>query len=115
MLTPPIARRGFSLMELLAVVTILGIIAALIVPRITTSSDNAKEQVCQHHQGQLNTLLERYYLQNGSFATAISDLEGVGQELLFDTAPVCPITGAAYTIDAATGRIEPHVVGDHTP
>jgi len=34
-------RRGFSLLELLAVVTILGIIAAMIVPRVTNSSATA--------------------------------------------------------------------------
>lgn len=103
-------------MELLAVVTILGVLAAIIVPRVTANSDNAKEQLCQHHQGTLNNLLERYYLQNGSFATAVTDLEGAGQELLADTAPVCPITGAAYTIDTTTGRIKRHVLnGSHTP
>ena len=35
-------------MELLAVVTILGIIAAIIVPRVTTSSDTAKTKVMAH-------------------------------------------------------------------
>lgn len=103
-------------MELLAVVTILGVLAALILPRVSSNTSNAKEQLCQHHQGQLNTLLERYYLQNDAYATAISDIEGVGQELLSGTAPVCPITGAAYTIDATTGRVERHVLnGSHTP
>lgn len=102
-------------MELLAVVTILGILAAIIVPRITTGSDSAKEKLCQHHQGQLNTLLERYYLQNGTFATALTDLEATGQELLPDTAPICPVTGAAYTIDVTTGHIEAHTTGNHNP
>ncbi len=103
-------RGGFSLMELLAVVAILGILAALVVPRIANNSDAAKEKLCQHHQGQLNTLLERYYLQNGTFATALTDLEAVGQELLPDTAPTCPVTGNAYTIDGTTGHITEHVL-----
>lgn len=107
-------RGGFSLMELLAVVTILGILAALVVPRITNSSDAAKEKLCQHHQGQLNTLLERYYLQNGAFATALTDLEASGQELLPDTAPICPVSGNAYSIDVTTGHITEHVLnGTH--
>ncbi len=44
-------RNGFSLMELLAVVTILGIIAAIIVPRVAVSSDTAKAKVNGPQQG----------------------------------------------------------------
>ncbi len=102
-------------MELLAVVAILGIIAAVVVPRIANNSQNAKEQLCQHHQGQLNTLLERYYLQNGSAATSISDLEGTAEELLPGTAPICPISGVAYEVDPITGHVKPHTIGSHNP
>ena len=38
-------RKGFSLLELLAVVTILGVIAAVVLPRITTSKRGAQEEV----------------------------------------------------------------------
>ena len=47
-------RAGFSLMELLAVVTILGIIAAIIVPRVTVSSDTAKAKVNSHNKATIN-------------------------------------------------------------
>ncbi len=102
-------------MELLAVVAILGIIAALVVPRITRGTDHANEQLCQHHQGQLNTLLERYYLQNGTAATSISDIEGAAEELLPGTAPICPVSGVAYEVDPTTGHVKPHEPGSHTP
>jgi prepilin-type N-terminal cleavage/methylation domain-containing protein len=47
-------RAGFSLMELLAVVTILGIIAAIIVPRVAVSSDTAKSKVNSHNKATIN-------------------------------------------------------------
>ena len=47
--------QGFSLLELLAVVTILGIIAAIIVPRVTVSSDTAKQRVRDHHKATINS------------------------------------------------------------
>ena len=47
-------RRVFSLLELLAVVTILGIIAAIIVPRVTVSSSTAKTKVRDHHKATIN-------------------------------------------------------------
>ena len=40
-------RRGFSLLELLAVVTILGIIAAVVIPRISVSAGAAKTNAHQ--------------------------------------------------------------------
>ena len=48
-------KGGFSLLELLAVVTILGIIAAIIVPRVTVSSDTAKQRVRDHHKATINS------------------------------------------------------------
>ena len=47
--------RGFSLLELLAVVTILGIIAAIIVPRVTFSSATDKQRVHEYHKATINT------------------------------------------------------------
>ena len=55
-------RSGFSLMELLAVVTILGIIAAIIVPRVTVSSDSAKQKVNAHNKATINAAVERWYV-----------------------------------------------------
>ena len=60
-------RLGFSLMELLAVVTILGIIAAIIVPRVTVSSDAAKAKVNLHNKGTINASVERWYMEKGSW------------------------------------------------
>ncbi|HJQ79336.1 MAG TPA: prepilin-type N-terminal cleavage/methylation domain-containing protein, partial [Lacipirellulaceae bacterium] len=55
-------RRAFSLMELLAVVTILGVIAAVIVPRVIGGTDKAKEKTCYHNCAEINIAVERYYL-----------------------------------------------------
>ena len=55
-------------MELLAVVTILGIIAALIVPRVTSGTDTAKKKTCVHNRTEINITVEQYSLANGQLA-----------------------------------------------
>ena len=47
-------------MELLAVVAILGIIATLIVPRVISSGDTAKDKSCLHNRAEINITVERY-------------------------------------------------------
>jgi len=58
---------GFSLLELLAVVTILGIIAVVVIPRISVSAGTAKQNTAAQSQAEINSALERHYFDHGSF------------------------------------------------
>ncbi len=98
-------KRGFSLLELLAVVTILGIIAAIIVPRVTVSSATAKQRVMEHHKATINSAVERYYVNIGSWpADNLSDI-GVDINYFPDGIPVNPVDLSAYTLNATTHRV----------
>jgi len=98
-------HRGFSLMELLAVVTILGIIAALIVPRVTVSSDTAKAKVMAHHKSTINSAVERYYVEKGAWpAVNLSDI-GADVNYFPDGVPVNPTNNTAYSLNATTHRV----------
>jgi len=98
-------KGGFSLLELLAVVTILGVIAAIIVPRVTVSSDNAKTKVRDHHKATINSAVERYYVNEGSWPLA--DLSDIGVDINYfpDGIPVNPVDASAYTLNATTNRV----------
>jgi prepilin-type N-terminal cleavage/methylation domain-containing protein len=97
-------RTGFSLLELLAVVTILGIIAVIVIPRITASSTTAKLNACLQNKAEINDAVERYYFDNGSLPTGTSVLT----TYLPDGVPTCPISGNAYALDATTKRVTGH-------
>jgi general secretion pathway protein G len=98
-------RTGFSLMELLAVVTILGIIAAIIVPRVTVSSDTAKQKVNAHNKATINAAVERYYIETGAWpANDLSDI-GADTDYFPDGVPTNPINGNPYTLNATTHRV----------
>src|SRR6478672_646084 len=100
-----VKRDGFSLMELLAVVTILGIIAAIIVPRVAVSSDTAKQKVNAHNKATINSAVERWYVEKGAWpANNLSDI-GADTNYFPDGVPVNPTNGAAYTLNATTHRV----------
>lgn len=90
--------RAFSLLELLAVVVILGILAAAIVPRVVSSSANARTAVHNHNLGEINAAVERYYIDQGSFPATISALVPT---YLPGGIPTVPTNGAlTYALDA---------------
>jgi len=98
-------RRGFSLLELLAVVTILGVIAAIIVPRVTVSSATAKNKVRDHHKATINAAVERYYIDNNAWPA--NDLTDIGANVNYFPSgiPTNPVDGTSYALNATTHRV----------
>ena len=99
-------RRGFSVMELLAIVAILGIIAAIIVPRLTVSSDTAKAKFNAHNKATINAAVERWYIEKGVWPA--NDLSDIGADLNYfpNGVPTNPGSGTAYSLDTATHRVQ---------
>lgn len=97
-------RRGFSLLELLAVVTILGIIAVVIIPRISTSSATAKTNANGQNKAEINSAVERWYFEKGTWpANNMSDI-GADTNYFPAGVPVNPVDSSAYTLNATTHR-----------
>lgn len=69
-------QSGFTLIELMVVVVIIGILSAIAVPRFANAADAAKEAEAIPILKQLHTLQERYYQARDVFATEITSLEG---------------------------------------
>jgi prepilin-type N-terminal cleavage/methylation domain-containing protein len=105
MLTKRTRPGGFSLLELLAVVTILGIIAAVIVPRVTVSTATAKQKVRDDHRIAINSAVEQFHMNTGTWpANDLSDISG-NQNYFPEGLPVDPVTGLPYTLNATTHRV----------
>ena len=94
-------RAGFSLLELLAVVTILGIIAVVVIPRISVSADAAKQNTNKQNIAEINSAVERWYFEKGSYPK--TDLSDIGTDASYfpDGIPVNPLTGTAYSLNAS--------------
>lgn len=58
-------KKAFSLVELLIVVAILGILAAVVIPEVSSHVMKAKESAAKDTLRILRESIERYYAENG--------------------------------------------------
>jgi general secretion pathway protein G len=70
-------RAGFTLVEVMVVVVILGILAVLIVPRVLGRTDEARVAAAKHDIAALMQSLKLYHLDNGRYPTNDQGLEAL--------------------------------------
>ena len=103
-----IAATAFSLTELMAVMVILGVLAALIVPRVSNHQDTSKRAACYANQGDIELQVKLWKRVNGTYPAAnLSDI-GANTTYFPSSVPVCPVDGTAYTINTTTGLVIGH-------
>lgn len=68
---------GFTLVEIMVVVVILGILAVLIVPRVLGRTDEAKQAAAKHDIATVMQSLKLYKLDNGRYPTNEQGLQAL--------------------------------------
>jgi prepilin-type N-terminal cleavage/methylation domain-containing protein len=98
-------KKGFTLVELLIVVLIIGALAAIAIPRISSSASTAKINACKTNIDVINTQIELYNANTGSWPAT---LDVVTQNTTYfpDGEPVCPVDDTAYANILVNNRVD---------
>ena len=110
----PTVRRGFTLIEILIVVIILGILAAIVVPQFGNASREAKQASLVTTVQTLRSQIALFRLQHNDFLPGVSPLVGSGAT--FDQATFwnqltmfTDVTGAVSTARTAVYEKGPYM------
>src|SRR5215472_6129792 len=70
-------QAGFTLIEIMVVILILGLLATLVVQSLRGATDKAKRTKAMADLAELKTALDRYYIDNGSYPTTDQGLNAL--------------------------------------
>jgi len=84
----PMGQRGFTLLEVMVVIVILGILAALVVPKIISRPDEARVIAAKQDIASLMQALKLYRLDNQRYPTTEQGLQALVSQPT--SAPLAP-------------------------
>jgi len=108
-MTAPLRKHsGYTLMELLAVLLLLGILAGWVLARTSSHTAGAKKRACELNQGEIELQIRLWRRNTQSWPTAgLTDI-GANPAYFPQGVPTCPVDGTPYTIDTTSGQVIGH-------
>lgn len=97
-------KKGFTMIELIFVIVILGILAAVAIPKLAATRDDAEVSKFCSNAATAVSDIGAYYTAKGKFATTLTDMTNVGP---FNTNNLQAkgVDCATFTISDADGNL----------
>ena len=99
MRNPPSRQAGFTLVEIMVVVVIIGLLLAIAIPNFAKNRTTAQTKTCGDNLLQIESAKQQWALEaektNGDIVT---DADLFGPTLYLKTKPACP-AGGVYTLN----------------
>ncbi len=70
-------KKGFSLIEIMIVIIILGLLAGLVLPNLLGQSEEAKKKIVCIQMQSINDALKNFKLQNGLYPTTEEGIDAL--------------------------------------
>jgi type IV pilus assembly protein PilA len=74
------SKKGFTLVEIMIVVVIIGLLAAMAIPAFQKVRATSQEKTITNNLRQLNAAAQQYFLEHGVTSVASGDLVGSGTD-----------------------------------
>jgi prepilin-type N-terminal cleavage/methylation domain-containing protein len=97
-------KSGFTLVEIMIVVAIIGLLAAIGIPSFTKARENSQEKSCLNNLRILDAAKEQDALQNG---LKVGDASGAYADYVKGALPLCPIGKTVYTANIGVIGTDP--------